>query len=87
MLGALAIVIAILIVLNHQDQQNSPNRTTNTVTETPGSPPAAPGEGPAETPGAAAPVKPDEPGQNRVSGPVDTASPSVMLHVSEQILR
>ncbi|ADT96759.1 MULTISPECIES: protein kinase domain-containing protein [Mycolicibacterium] len=86
-LGALAIVIAILIVLNHQDQQNSPNRTTNTVTETPGSPPAAPGEGPAETPGAAAPVKPDEPGQNRVSGPVDTASPSVMLHVSEQILR
>ncbi|MFB1293929.1 protein kinase [Mycobacterium sp. pW049] len=84
-LGALAIVIAILIVLNAQDRQDRPAPTT--ITETPSGQTSAP-EPPPATPGAAPPALPDhEPDRNRVSRPVDEASLSVMLHASEQILR
>ena len=80
-----AIVIAILIVLNAQDRKDRPAPTT--ITETPSSQTSAP-EAPPETPGAAPPVIRDhEPDRNWVSRPVDEASPSVMLHASEQILR
>jgi serine/threonine-protein kinase len=84
-LGALAIVIAILIVLNAQDRKDRPAPTT--ITETPSSQTSAP-EAPPETPGAAPPaIRDHEPDRNWVSRPVDEASPSVMLHASEQILR
>ncbi|MDA2892285.1 protein kinase [Mycolicibacterium sp. BiH015] len=84
-LGALAIVIAILIVLNAQDRRDRPPPTT--ITETPSSQTSAPGA-PPETPGAAPPAVGDhEPDRNWVSRPVDEASPSVMLHASEQIVR
>ena len=50
--------------------------------------PGAQLQAPPETPGAAPPVIRDhEPDRNWVSRPVDEASPSVMLHASEQILR
>ncbi|ORB31193.1 protein kinase domain-containing protein [Mycolicibacterium parafortuitum] len=83
-LGALAIVIAILIVLNHQDKQNSPTRST--VTETPSSEttPESPVEG---TPGAAPPIEGHGPGENWVSPPVNNASPPVTLYALEQIPR
>lgn len=84
-LGALAIVIAILIVLNAQDRKDRPAPTT--ITETPSSQTSAPGA-PPETPGAAPPaIRDHEPDRNWVSKPVDEASPLVMLHASEQILR
>ena len=84
-LGALAIVIAILIVLNAQDRKDRPAPTT--ITETPSSQTSAP-EAPPETPAAApAAIRDHEPDRNWVSRPVDEASPSVMLHASEQILR
>lgn len=84
-LGALAIVIAILIVLNAQDRGDRPAPTT--ITETPSGQTSAP-EPPPGTPGAAPPAVRDlEPDRNWVSRPVDDASPSVMLHASEQILR
>jgi serine/threonine-protein kinase len=80
-LGALAIVIAILIVLNAQDRKDLPPPTT--VTETPGQTTSPP-----ETPGAAPPAMRDhEPDRNWVSRPPDTASPLVMLHAREQMLR
>ncbi|WNG87739.1 protein kinase [Mycobacterium sp. ITM-2016-00317] len=81
-LGALAIVIAILIVLNAQDRKDRPAPTT--VTETPTSETAPP----PETPGAAPPAIVDhEPDRNWVSRPVDGPSHRVTLHVSEQMLR
>lgn len=84
-LGALAIVIAILIVLNAQDRSDRPAPTT--ITETPSGQTSAPEPAPG-TPGAAPPVTRDlEPERNWVSRPLDDASPSVMLHASEQILR
>ncbi|MCV7062361.1 serine/threonine protein kinase, partial [Mycolicibacterium vaccae] len=81
-LGALAIVIAILIVLNAQDRKDRPAPTT--VTETPTSETAPP----PETPGAAPPALIDhEPDRVWVSRPVDGPSHRVTLHVSEQMLR
>lgn len=81
-LGALAIVIAILIVLNAQDRKDRPAPTT--VTETPTSEIAPP----PETPGAAPPALIDhEPDRVWVSRPVDGPSHRVTLHVSEQMLR
>lgn len=81
-LGALAIVIAILIVLNAQDRKDTSPPTT--VTETPGQTTPAP----SETPGAAAPaLRNDEFDQHRVSRPPDAASLLVTLHAPEQMLQ
>ncbi|MCV7129746.1 hypothetical protein H7I42_22280 [Mycolicibacterium vanbaalenii PYR-1] len=81
MLRALAIVIAILIVLNAQDRKDQPPPTT--VTETPTSlarhrrPPARP-----------RPAFGDhEPDRYWVLRPVDNLSPLTTRHVSEQNLR
>ncbi|QZT62925.1 protein kinase domain-containing protein [Mycolicibacterium austroafricanum] len=80
-LGALAIVIAILIVLNAQDRKDQSPPTT--VTETPTSQDAPPA-----TPGAAAPAFGDhEPDRYWVLRPVDNLSPLTTRHVSEQNLR
>ncbi|MGE0214894.1 protein kinase domain-containing protein [Mycolicibacterium sp.] len=77
-LGALAIVIAILIVLNAQDRANTPPPT---VTETPPAQTTAP----PETPAAIGSLGPD---RYWVSGHLDTASPPpTMLHGPEQMLR
>lgn len=82
-LGALAIVIAILIVLNAQDRRDAPAPTT--ITETPTSETVSP---PPETPGAAPPAfGHHEPDRNWVSRPVDNPSTVTSLHVSEQIQR
>ncbi|KWX65874.1 hypothetical protein [Mycobacterium sp. NAZ190054] len=82
MLGALAIVIAILIVLNAQDRRDQSPPTTITETPTSESVP------PPETPGAAPPALGDhEPDEYWVSRAVDSAAHQVTLHVPEQILR
>lgn len=81
-LGALAIVIAILIVLNAQDRKELPAPTT--VTETPGQTT----EPPPETPGAAPPVIGDRDfDRDWVSRIVDDPSPLVTLHTPEQMLQ
>ena len=80
--SGIAIVIAILIVLNAQDRKDRPAPTT--VTETPSSETAPP----PETPGAAPPSHVDhEPDRDWVSRPVDGLSHRVTLHISEQMLR
>ncbi|MGP4058351.1 protein kinase domain-containing protein [Mycobacterium sp. 4D054] len=81
-LGTLAIVIAILIVLNAQDRKDRPPPTT--ITETPSSQT----ETPPETPGAAPATLGDhEPDRLWVSRAVDSPPHQVTLHVPEQKLR
>ena len=77
-LGALAIVIAILIVLNAQDRQDRTPTGDDTSQTTP-----------PETPGAApARFGHDGPQGYRVSRPVDDVGPpTLMLDASEQMLR
>ena len=94
-LGALAIIIAILIVLSAQDRKDrAPAPTTVTETATPqaSTPPAAPGT-PAAAPapsGADESNSPEESAQRWVSRLPDTAAPPmVRLHTlaSEQLVR
>ncbi|MDZ4267161.1 MAG: protein kinase [Mycobacterium sp.] len=85
-LGALAIVIAILIVLNAQDRRDRAPEPT-TVTETPTSQIAPPPETPAAAPAG---VGGHEPDRYWVSRSLDSASPVSVTRLrtaSEQMLR